>query len=178
MKNRAIAFECSLLSLNYPVGARTVGEVTKECSRTGYPGRRFAAAPLRSALGYHVIAPSGRNGCRALGQSAREANATRTRQRPLWQQLLAARKTESGYEERCFRRTVSRSRTRNDLPVSSEGDFAVRYISPLIRHVRNTLRRRQILEVANSRVGWNRSMPSASPRARRRTSDWMAHPSS
>ncbi len=29
---------------------------------------------------------------------------TRTRQRPLWQRLLAARKTESGYEERWFQR--------------------------------------------------------------------------
>ncbi len=26
----------------------------------GYPGRRFAAAPLRCALGYYVTAPSGR----------------------------------------------------------------------------------------------------------------------
>jgi hypothetical protein len=64
------------LSVNYPVGARTVGEVAK---------RMFAEE-----------------------SDVREANQTRTRQHALWQRLLAARKTESGYEVRCFRRAQFR----------------------------------------------------------------------
>ncbi len=41
---------CPGLLCDCPFGAR----------RASYPGRRYVAVPLRSALGYYVIAPSGR----------------------------------------------------------------------------------------------------------------------
>lgn len=72
----------------------------------------------------------------------RRANGSRTPQCPLWQPLVAATRTESGYEERSFGGTPLLLRTQSDTEVSSLAENGVGGGDRFIRSVRKSLQRR------------------------------------